>query len=118
MSSNGAAAVSRHPAFWVGGALSLVIVAVSFFAIWTMALPVTPPETMCIAIYPPTAGCAGDARLLPAAVWSILGVAALGATLVLGRRSWWGAALGVVLTALIGVAGYVATVYMRVFLIV
>lgn len=85
---------------------------------WSIALPVTPPDVMCITIYPPAVGCAGDARILPAIVWSILAAASAALTFTLARRSWLGAVAGVVLTAMIGYAGYIATWNIQLFLFV
>jgi hypothetical protein len=79
-------------------------------------LPIIPPGGVCAAILPPSAGCAGDARLLPATVWSVLIAGAVFATLLLGRRRWWGALAGIALTAIIGFAGYLATFHIRLFL--
>ena len=101
---------------WVGGVLAFGIAIVGIIAMWSIALPLTPPGTVCAAIYPPMAGCAGDARLLPASVWSVLACGAVAVTFLLGQRGWWGAATGVILTTIIVLAGHWATMFMRVFL--
>lgn len=101
---------------WIGGAVALGIAAVTLFLIWGIALPVTPPDTICPAIYPPFAGCAGDARLLPAFVWSALVAVAVAAAFLLSRRSWLGVVAGAAITGVVGAAGYTATLYMNVFL--
>ncbi len=114
MSDKEAGVTRRSAPVWLGGVASLAIAAAALFWIWTLAIPL-PPETMCTAIYPAPAGCAGTARLLPATVWSILVIAATIGAFTLHRRSWWGAAGWVVLTALIGICGYIATLHVRVF---
>lgn len=101
---------------WCAGVVAAAIAAAVLISIWRIALPLTPPGAICPAIYPPPAGCAGAARLLPAAVWSVLAGGAVVAALYLGRRGWWGAVAGAVITAAVGLAGFAATLYMRVFL--
>ncbi|UOE44046.1 hypothetical protein [Agromyces larvae] len=116
------ATASKNPSAqvsgWVGAAIALGIAAVALVWIWGMALPVTPPGTVCAAIHPPTAGCAGDARLAPAAVWTVLLAGAVAAAFFLGRRGWWGVLVGAVIAGGVGVAGYFATWSMNVFLVV
>ncbi|GEM_PF-1804933 len=111
---------SRAPLpMWIGGAVSVGIAVVALVMMWGLALPVTtPPGSVCLAIYPPPAGCAGDARVLPAAVWSALVTAAAAGAFGLGRRGWWAGAAGVAITAIVAVAGYLATWQMRVLLFV
>ncbi|MFV0375300.1 hypothetical protein [Microbacterium sp.] len=111
-----AKAGTRPPVWIAGTAIALVIAVIALVAVWGIALPVTPPGGVCAAILPPSAGCAGDARLLPATVWSLLIAGAVFATLLLGRRRWWGALAGIALTAIIGFAGYLATSHIRLFL--
>jgi hypothetical protein len=101
---------------WLGGVVALAIAAVAVVSIWGIALPLTPPGGVCAAIYPPSAGCAGSSRLLPATIWSVLVAGAVATTLLLGRRGWWGAIAGAVITGIIGYAGYFATLYVRVLL--
>jgi len=99
---------ARTP-MWVGGAVSIGIAVVACVMIWGLALPVTPPSAVCPAIYPPAAGCAGDARVLPASVWTVLIAGAAATAFGLGRRGWWGAVAGAAITGIIAVAGYLAT---------
>lgn len=99
---------------WLGGVVALAIAVIALVSMWGIALPLSPPGGVCAAILPPSAGCAGDARLLPAIVWSLLVVGAAMTTLLLGRRwRWRGAVAGVVLVAIVGYMGYRATLYMR-----
>ena len=101
---------------WIGGLVALVIAVIAVTSIWGVALPLTPPGAVCAAILPPTAGCAGDARLLPATVWTVLIAGAVATTLLLGRRGWWGSVAGVAITGIVGYAGYLATWQIKVFL--
>lgn len=101
-----------------GGLIAVAIAVLGLISMWTVALPVTPENMMCAAIYPPPAGCAGTARILPAAVWSALLVIATLVTLVLARRTWWGAVVGVTITGVVAFLGYWATLYVRLFLVV
>lgn len=39
-------------------------------------------------------------------------------TLVLARRTWWGAVVGVTITGVVAFLGYWATLYVRLFLVV
>ncbi|WP_166864328.1 hypothetical protein [Salinibacterium sp. ZJ70] len=56
---------------------TLVIALFAFLRMWQLAIPV-PEGTVCAAVMPPPAGCAGDARIMPATVWSaIVGVASI-----------------------------------------
>lgn len=111
-----AKAGTRPPVWITGTVIALVIAVVALVAIWGIALPITPPGVVCAAILPPSAGCAGDARLLPATVWSLLITGAVFATLLLGRRRSWGALAGVALTAIISFAGCLATFHIRLLL--
>ncbi|MBW1637815.1 hypothetical protein G3H63_01770 [Microbacterium resistens] len=101
---------------WIGGALALVVAVIAIVSIWGIALPLTPPGGVCAAIHPPTAGCAGDARLLPATVWTVLIAGAVVVTTALGRRGWWGSLTGFIITGLAGYGGYLATWRIEVFL--
>ncbi|WP_448388616.1 hypothetical protein [Microbacterium aurum] len=108
--------VTRLPA-WLGGVAALAIAVIAVVSMWGLALPLSPPSGVCAAILPPSAGCAGDARLLPAIIWSMLAAGAVTTALILARRwRWWGAVAGAVLVAIVGCMGYIATLYMRPFL--
>ncbi len=105
--------VTRLPA-WLGGVAALAIAVIAVVSMWGLALPLSPPSGVCAAILPPSAGCAGDARLLPAIIWSILAAGAVITALSLARcLRWWGAVAGAVLVAIVGCMGYIATLYMR-----
>lgn len=53
-----------------------VVALFGILRMWQLAIPL-PEGTVCIAVVPAPAGCAGDARLAPAALWSALvGIAA------------------------------------------
>ena len=76
-----------------------VIVAFALLRMWNLAIPVGPNE-VCAAIHPPTPGCAGDARLAPAALWSGLTLVAATVTMAAAlsgrfakQISWVGVAL-------------------------
>lgn len=116
MTITGSGMRTKRATFWVGAVVAVGIAAVALVSIWGIALPVTTPA-VCAAIYPPSAGCAGDARLLPATVWTILIVGAVAAACLLSRRGGWGALAGAFITGTIGLAGYFAALHMRVLLV-
>lgn len=101
---------------WVGGAVAIVIAVVALASIWGVVSPLSAPE-VCPAILPPSAGCAGDARLMPAWVWTVLIGVSVAVTSWLGRRGWWGAVMGVVITGVAGYVGYLAVWQIKVFLV-
>ncbi|QAY72081.1 hypothetical protein ET445_00775 [Agromyces protaetiae] len=109
--------VAAKASAWFASVVALAIAAVALIGIWNLALPVTAPGVVCAAIFPPTAGCAGDARILPAIVWSALVLIAAGAAFLLGRRGWLGALAGIVITAVVGGAGYYAVWALRPFIL-
>lgn len=105
-------AAPRRYRAWPAIVLASVIAGVIVAAIWWLAIP---SQDFCIAIYPAPAGCAGAARLLPAAVWTgvvvALYAAVVGVALTLGRSKRWPVGLGLVLLVVAAIVGYSATLY-------
>lgn len=98
-----------HPALW---GVPVALAVIGLWQIWNL---VVPRRGVCAAIYPPPAGCGGEARLVVAAAWTAVIVAALVATLTLGRtrRRW--AMLGTAWVTLAALAGWFATHVVRPF---
>lgn len=86
---------------------TLVVAIFALLRMWQLAIPV-PEGTMCAAIEPAPPGCAGDARILPAAIWSgiVIFVTALTVGLALSgrvaRQAIWG---GVAVTGVLALFG-------------